>query len=129
MFTIFIVIILLGVLNTIYLSYHNLRGTMVYCLGLPDEWCERVQKSKYSKTFGVPNPFLGLGMLLVILVLAFSYHLEYSSLYPLQALISFGFLFSLYFVYIQAKVIKAYCTWCIVSALIFTSLFILQWFI
>jgi uncharacterized membrane protein len=126
---IFIFITVLGIFNTIYLSYHSIRGTMVYCLGFPDEWCERVQKSKYSRTMGIPNPYLGLGMLLAILVLVLLYNQGTLTILPLNILVTFGFLFSLYFFYIQAAVIKAYCTWCVVSAIVFTILFILQWMI
>ena len=126
---IFIIITVLGIINTLYLTYHSLRGTMVYCLGFPDEWCEKVQKSKYSKTFGIPNPYLGLGVLLTILVLVVLYSQGTLSLLPVNIVVSFGFLFSLYFLYIQAAVIRAYCTWCVVSAIVFTLLFILQWLI
>ena len=126
---IFIIITVLGIINTIYLTYHSLRGTMVYCLGFPDEWCEKVQKSKYSKTFGIPNPYLGLGVLLTILVLVVLYSQGTLPLLPVNIVVTFGFLFSLYFLYIQAAVIRAYCTWCVVSAIVFTLLFILQWLI
>ena len=126
---IFIIITVLGIINTLYLTYHSLRGTMVYCLGFPDEWCEKVQKSKYSKTFGIPNPYLGLGVLLTILVLVVLYSQGTLPLLPVNIVVTFGFLFSLYFLYIQAAVIRAYCTWCVVSAIVFTLLFILQWLI
>ncbi|APG59879.1 vitamin K epoxide reductase family protein [Christiangramia salexigens] len=118
-----------GILNTIYLSYHSIKGTLVYCLFFPKEWCEKVQKSRYSKTFGMPNPYLGFLMLLSILVLLLLYDESIVPLWYAMALINFGFLFSLYFLYIQAFIIKAYCTWCVVSALVFISLFILQFFL
>lgn len=126
---IFIFITVLGIINTIYLTYHSIKGTMVYCLGFPDEWCEKVQKSKYSRTLGIPNPYLGLGMLLTILVLVILYSQGTLSLVPVNILVAFGFLFSLYFLYIQAAVLRAYCTWCVVSALVFSLLFIVQWLI
>lgn len=126
---IFIFITVLGIINTIYLTYHSIKGTMVYCLGFPDEWCEKVQKSKYSRTLGIPNPYLGLGMLLTILVLVILYSQGTLSLVPVNILVAFGFLFSLYFLYIQAPVLRAYCTWCVVSALVFSLLFIVQWLI
>lgn len=125
---ILIVINILGIINTIYLSYHAIRGTRVYCLFLPEEWCIKVQESKYSKTLGIPNPYLGFGMLTVILVLTLLYSMQIIPFYPAMVLISFGFLFSMYFLYIQAFVIKAFCTWCIFSALVFTALFIVQFF-
>lgn len=127
MISLFFIIIIIGLVNTIYLSFHAIRGTSVYCLGFPDEWCKKVQYSTYSKTFGIPNPYLGLGMLLAILIFTILYHFQDGSILPIHFLVSFGFLFSLYFSYIQSFVIKAYCTWCIVSAIVFTLLFIVQW--
>jgi uncharacterized membrane protein len=123
------IVVALGIVNTVYLTIKAISNQSVYCLFLPDEWCEKVQKSKYSKTFGIPNPYLGLGMLSVIMALLALYHAEMIPVWPAMGLISFGFAFSLYFLYIQAAVIKAFCTWCVVSALVFTALFVLQFFI
>ena len=124
-----ILITCLGIINTLYLSYHAIKGTLVACWGFPDEWCEKVQKSKYSKTFGIPNPYLGLGMLVVILALILLSDKGMVPFWVVGSIISFGFAFSIYFLYIQAKVIKAYCTWCVVSFLVFLLLFILTLFI
>lgn len=85
--------------------------------------------SQYSKTMGIKNPYLGLGMLLAILTLLLLANQNIIPLWPAMALISFGFLFSMYFLYIQAFVIKAFCTWCVVSAMVFAGLFITQFFL
>jgi len=124
-----LVITILGLINTLYLSYHAINGTAVYCLFFPDEWCKKVQMSHYSKTMGIKNPYLGLGMLLAILTLLLLANQNIIPLWPAMALISFGFLFSMYFLYIQAFVIKAFCTWCVVSAMVFAGLFITQFFL
>jgi len=65
-------------------------------------------------------------MLVAILVFTI---LFIQSLVPFEvifAIISAGFLFSLYFTYIQAFVIKAFCTWCVLSALVFITLFVIS---
>jgi len=121
---ILLLITALGIINTIYLSYHAIRGTMVKCLFLPQESCDKVQRSKYSKTLGVPNPYLGLLMLSVIFILAFMYSVGSAPFWLVFVTITGGFLFSVYFLYIQAAVLKAYCTWCVVSFFIFLLLFI-----
>ena len=88
----------IGVLNTIYLSYHAIRKTYVKCLFFPEESCRKVQESKYSKTMGIPNGFLGFGMYALIFVLALLYHYgAVATFVPALALIFIGFLFSLYF--------------------------------
>ena len=114
----------LGILNTIYLSYHAIRGTMVACLFFPPEWCEKVQKSEYSKTFGVPNPYLGLLMLTSIFILTWMHIAGVVPFWIIAAIIAGGFMFSVYFLYIQAVILKAYCTWCVVSFVVFLLLFI-----
>lgn len=129
LFILLITVTIFGIINTLYLSYHTIKGTAVACWWFPDEWCEKVQNSPYSKTFGIPNPFLGLGMLLAILLLTFLALNNTVPFWIVGAIISFGFAFSIYFLYIQAKVLKAYCTWCVVSFFVFLALFIITLFI
>src|SRR3989344_2982788 len=109
----------IGVLDTLYLIYHKLKGTDVACLFFPKEWCHTVQYSPQSKTLGIPNSYAGFGMYIAILVLTYLYTAGSIAFWPLQAIITFGFLFSMYFTYIQAFVLRAFCTWCVVSAINF----------
>lgn len=119
----------IGVLDTLYLIYHKLKGTDVACPFFPKEWCRKVQYSPQSKTFGVPNSFAGFGMYVAILVLTFFYAGGSVAFWPIQAIVTFGFLFSMYFTYIQAFVLRAFCTWCVLSAINFTIMFIAIWFL
>lgn len=124
-----IIITLIGLINTIYLSYNTMQGTPVKCLFFPQEWCDRVTQSRFSKTMGIPNAYLGLAVLSVILILLLLHTKgNMPASYP-RFFILFGFLFSLYFFYIQAFVLKAFCTWCVLSALVFMLLFLLQFFL
>jgi uncharacterized membrane protein len=43
---------------------------------------------------------------------------------PIFWLVVFGFAFSMYFLFIQAFVLRAFCTWCVISIVEFTLLFI-----
>ncbi len=106
---------IIGILDTLYLIYHKVRGTDVACILFPKEWCYKVQHSPQSKTFGIPNSVAGFCMYVVILILAWFYVAGSLPLWPLQAVIAFGFLFSLYFMYVQAFVLRAFCTWCVLS--------------
>lgn len=119
-----IVIISTGILNTIYLAYHTFTHKMVACFFFPKEWCEKVQKSNYSRTFGIPNSYLGFLMLTLILLFTLLYSNGTLSFVPAFIVIGAGFLFSTYFLYIQAFVLKAFCTWCVLSFFVFTALFI-----
>ncbi|MEK7600353.1 MAG: vitamin K epoxide reductase family protein [Patescibacteria group bacterium] len=113
----------IGILDTLYLIYHKMRGTEVACWFFPKEWCRKVQHSPYSKTFGIPNSVAGLGIYTLLLVLSGLVASGTASFTTIQAVVVFGFVFSLYFVYVQAFVIRAFCTWCVVSALNFLVLF------
>ena len=115
---------LIGLFDTLYLSYHKIQGTEVWCLFFPPEWCRKVQQSEYSKTFGIPNTFAGLGMYTILLVLLALFTGGSLPWWPIAAVVTFGFLFSMYFTYIQAFVLRAFCTWCVVSAINFTVMFV-----
>ena len=108
-----------GILDTLYLSYHSVKKTDVACWFFPKEWCLKVQYSKQSKMFGIPNSFLGLGMYLAIFGLTLLFIQGLVPFWWIQAVIGFGFLFSMYFTFVQAFILRAYCTWCVVSAINF----------
>jgi len=112
----------IGALNTIYLSYHTITKKPVWCLFFPEEWCHKVQYSPYSRTLGIPNSFAGLGIYAAILILTFMHAGGSVSFTPVAWLIYLGFAFSVYFLFIQAFVLKAFCTWCVLSAADFTLL-------
>ncbi len=117
---ILLVAALVGIADTLYLIYHKFSGTMVACIGFPKRWCEKVWYAKQSKTFGISNSILGFIMFAAILVLVLLQPmLPY---WPIQFLVAFGFLFSLYFLYVQIFVLRALCTWCVISFLTFTTM-------
>jgi len=118
----------IGVLDTFYLIYHKLRGTDGACPFFPKEWCYKVQHSPQSKTFGIPNSYAGFVMYVTILILTAFYANGSVAFWPIQAIVTFGFLFSMYFLYVQAFVLRAFCTWCVASAIIFTIMFFVVWF-
>lgn len=117
----------IGILDTLYLIYHKLAGTDVDCPFFPKEWCHKVQHSPQSKTFGIPNSYAGFLMYAAILALTASYAAGAVAFWPIRAVVTFGFLFSMYFVYVQAAVLRAFCTWCVVSAINFTVMAYVVW--
>ncbi|MBI3305762.1 vitamin K epoxide reductase family protein [Candidatus Nomurabacteria bacterium] len=128
MITILYVFGVIGLLDTLYLMYHKWKGTEVACPFFPKEWCHTVQHSRESKTFGIPNSVAGFFMYAAILVLTYFYAAGMIRFWPILALVTFGFLFSLYFMYVQKFVLRAFCTWCVLSFINFTVMFIAVWF-
>lgn len=120
-----LILSVIGIANTSYLVYTKRKNRSVLCLFFPDAWCEKVQKSKYSKTFGIPNAYMGLGMYIALFICTLLYAQAMIPLLPLQVIIWVGFLFSMYFLGIQAFVLRAFCTWCVLSAVEFIILLLL----
>lgn len=109
----------IGLVDTLYLMYHKVRGTDVACIGFPRAWCRRVQYSPQSSTFGIPNSVAGFVIYAFIFLLTTTAGPGIPA-WPLQALVLVGFAFSLYFMYVQVAVLRALCTWCVISFLNFT---------
>jgi len=119
----------IGILDTLYLSYHSIKKTPVACWFFPEEWCRKVQASPQSKTFGIPNSFLGLAMYVSIFVSTLLFMQGVVPFFFISVIVTIGFLFSMYFTYVQARVLRAFCTWCVLSAINFIVLFVAVYFL
>ncbi|MBI2485250.1 hypothetical protein HYW18_03835 [Candidatus Uhrbacteria bacterium] len=98
--------------------------------------CELVLNSEYNRTFGVHNDLLGLGFYTGLLVLTALVVLGVgaTALWSVIAamMVTGAAITSLYFIYIQARVVRAWCTWCLFSALtifLMTAILITKGFI
>lgn len=92
--------------------------------------CNAVIHSKYSTFLGAPLEILGMiyfGFItLFLLFLFFMPHFNYGYFLFIAPMATFGaFLFSLYLGLIQVLLIKQWCVWCLVSALLCSAEFIL----
>ncbi len=118
--TLFLGFSLLGLLDTIYLSYTRyMHIDKMFCNGLSG--CGIVESSPYAVMFGVPLAYLGLlfYMVMFIISLLLIYKVSIPRLRDVVlAMTIFGALDSIYFIYLQAFVIKAFCFYCIISAII-----------
>lgn len=117
----------LGIAVSIYLSWTYLSGSHIACT---THGCEAVRSSSYSTLFGIPQPIYGIIFYLVVGFLALIYQsTEKLFTIGIKRLIiitsTFGFLYSVYLTSLEAFVIRAYCDWCLVSAGISTLIFII----
>lgn len=88
--------------------------------------CETVLNSKYSEVFGIPLAVLGLVFYFSVL-LATLYFVQSGRDWLKKLLLAMGvvgFVSSLGLVYIQGVVIKAWCQYCLISALSSTLIFV-----
>ena len=108
----------LGISETVYLIKKRLLFQKPVCIVGED--CLKVLESKYNKIFIIPNDVLGLlfyiicSVITAFLVIGVAPLLFWNNMFKI--LIAFGSLISVYFVYLQFKVIKAWCFWCLMSA-------------
>lgn len=116
---------LAGLLVSGFLAYeYSLKGSITCPLtGLG---CDIVRNSQYSRLFGVAVPYLGilyyLGMGIISIILLEKDMKIFKKLLFLGGII--GFVTSLYFTYLEAFIILAFCFWCITSAMIAALLFL-----
>ncbi len=125
---ILLILTLLGLFDTMYISYHQLVKKTLGCFFLPNDWCIKVLSSSYSKILGIPISYLGLLSYTLILLLISLYLRGLILFWPMSLVITIGFLFSIFFIYIQAVVLKAFCTWCVLSNLNFYLMFVVALF-
>lgn len=124
-----LVLSFLGFLDAGYLSASHYLSFDPGCTVFGD--CETVLKSEYSKIYGIPVQVFGTSYYLLILILAVVI-LDSGSLRVARLLgwlTILGLFASVYFMYLQTFVIKAYCQYCVASAITSTLLFLLGMFV
>lgn len=119
---------LVGAFIAAYLTLYKtgVLGTIACSVGS----CETVQASRWATFLGLPVAAWGLGFYLTLFAVAlvglgerFVDSVPYGWL--LAALTGWGFLFSAWLTALEAFWIGAWCAWCVVSALIATTVFVL----
>ena len=116
---------LIGLLDATYLSVSELKGTSLLCGEFGD--CAGVTNSEYSQIFGVPVAYLGFLFYLTFFFLSLTiatFKIRFLVL-PLFLLSIIGVGASAWFVFVQLILLKSICIYCMISALISTTLFVL----
>ena len=115
---------LVGTAVAAYVFQSFVRESPIVCL---NSGCEIVRKSPYSSILGFPVPGFGLIGYTLIAVLAFirTINKNEALLKLILGIAVFGVLFVAWFTFTEIFVINAICTWCAVSAVIMTLIFIL----
>ena len=109
------VLSLLGLADALYLTIEHLTGQTVRCTILSG--CSEVLSSQYAVVAGIPLAAVGAAAYFTVFSLAtlavFGYRVAGTLL---TALIVAMFLVSLWLIYLQAFVIRAFCQFCLLSA-------------
>lgn len=122
------VLSLIGVAIAIYVTQSFIRQTSIVCV---NTGCETVRKSASSYILGLPVPAFGLVGYSILLVLAFlrttSSTLEKKLLPYIIGVATGGVAFVTWFTYTELFVIRALCTWCVISAINMVIICTLAW--
>jgi len=122
---IILVIAVLGFADASYLTIEHYKGVIPPCSLVSG--CETVLTSSYSVIAGVPVSLLGSIYYLIIAIGVFAY-LDTKKTYILKwtlVLTILGLLMSLWFIFLQAFILKAWCLYCLGSAASSITLFVL----
>lgn len=111
-----------------YLTWTHVVDAKPYCVGASG--CADVQDSPYSEVAGVPVSLIGLVGYVVMLTLSLLQGRVGGEVGFFLPVLSFGaaligVLYSGYLTYLEAFVIRAWCYWCVTSAVIIAALWVL----
>lgn len=125
-----VILVVIGIGISGYLSYVKLTEVPMVCVAGSVFNCEVVQNSIYSRLFGIPIAWLGLAVYIVLGILLFTqnrsaFMREYGVMLQF-GIILFGWLFSMWLVYVQFVRLQALCPWCLSHEANFTILFIVS---
>lgn len=119
-----IVLGLLGAIDTTYLIWKNRIKQPLMCPIGQD--CNVVLNSKWNKFFFIRNDILGLLFYIGIIVGAILLFFEVDGIVKTLLMVGsgLGVLLSISLVFVQAKIIKNYCFYCLVSAFLTLLIFL-----
>ena len=110
---------IIGISETIYIIRKRMMDEKPMCPVGGD--CLAVLTSKYNKILFIQNDVLGLVIYILIFLLSLGIFIDFGlvSLYVLllKIIVSIASIFSLFLTYIEWRVIKTWCFWCLLSAI------------
>jgi len=123
-----IALAVIGLLVSIYMTIYKVTSNEAMCVG--SSGCSEVNASRYSEVNGIPVAVLGVGGYAAILALLFleqrSGFFEENGTMIFFGISLVGFLFTLYLIYVEIALIKAYCPFCLTSQAVMTVIFIIS---
>lgn len=120
---------IIGALIATYMTIYKWTDNNTMCLGSGD--CATVNDSAYSEIFGIPVALVGVGGYLAILAVLLLEKYGKNKFFKENSLLAVfglgvgGFGFTLYLVYVEAFILKAWCPFCVASQITMTILFII----
>ena len=121
-------LIILGLLVSIYMTIFKITSNENMCIGSKD--CSVVNASRYSEINNIPVAVIGIGgysaLLAILLLERRPGFIRQNATMLFFALSLIGFFFTVYLIFVEIVLIKAYCPFCITSQVAMTLIFILS---
>ncbi len=123
-----IALTIIGLLVSIYMTIYKVTNNESMCVG--SSGCSEVNASRYSEINGIPVAVLGVLGYAAILALLFLEQrpgiFQQNGTMMFFGISLLGFLFTLYLIYLEIALIKAYCPFCLASQAVMTFIFIIS---
>jgi uncharacterized membrane protein len=122
-----VALVIVGLLVSIYMTIFKIFKADAMCLGSGD--CSTVNASRYSEVNGIPVAVFGVIGYLAILAVHFFENRNrfFKQNGPLMifGMALTGFLFTVWLVYVEVAILKAFCPFCVTSQIAMTLIFII----
>ncbi|MDK1029142.1 MAG: vitamin K epoxide reductase family protein [Anaerolineae bacterium] len=123
-----LVLIVIGLFVSVYMTIFKVTSNESMCLGSGD--CSIVNASRYSEVYGIPVAAIGIvGYLALLLVHWFERRNDFMAINGPMIFFGLaltGFLFTLYLIYIEIAIIRAFCPFCITSQIAMSLIFFIS---
>jgi len=123
-----LILTILGLLVSIYMTIFKITNNAKMCIG--SHGCSVVNSSRYAEVNGIPVAVLGVvgyaAILAVLLLERRPGFFRQNGTLLFFGLSLTGFLFTLYLIFVEVALIKAYCPFCITSQVAMTLIFIIS---
>lgn len=116
-----------GLLVAGYLFITYTSPVPITCIS--GEGCKTVQASIYSSFFGIPTPAYGILFYLTLGIFGALWNKDSSKTFNFNLIIltSSALAVSIFLTYLEAFVVRAWCSWCVVSAILSVLAFIMSY--
>lgn len=123
-----VILVLLGLADSIYLAWLKLANATAACGGIGD--CESVNSSPFAEVAGIPIALFGAGAYLLMLILLImeprSPFWRENAPLGIFGISLAGVLYSAYLTYVEIAILHAICPYCVLSALVLVALLALS---
>jgi uncharacterized membrane protein len=122
-----IALVIIGIAVSIYMTIYKISGNDGMCLGSGD--CSTVNASRFSEVNGIPVAVFGIiGYAAILFVHIFetrNLFFKKNGTLLIFGMALTGFLFTLWLVYVELKLLNAICPFCVTSQVAMTIIFII----